>query len=143
VLALPVMHSAGRMTLVGIGLLFACGGHGSVIEDDWVEIDLQGTDQTWFMYPDGCSAPSVSQMYLYEDGYAGAEIAVAIDSLAGTRVGVTIPDEPISLWIGEADGCERFAVSLADSEVGLTAVVDLECDLPWIGVWMSLAFTCS
>lgn len=136
------MHPAARALVALWAVNIACSGHESLLEDDWVEVDLQGTDQTWFMYPDGCSAPSVSRMYLHEDGYDGAEIAVAIDALAGTRVGVTIPDEPISLWIGEGDGCERFSVSITESEVGLTAQVDLECDLPWIGVWMSLEFTC-
>jgi hypothetical protein len=121
-----------RRWLVGL-LVTGCGGHGTA--SDWVEVDLKGTDDEWFMYPDRCYASGPNMVELEEDRYAGARLAVEVDPHIGARVGITIPDEPISLWLGEHDGCETFEVALTPGDDGVTVDVELECELAWIGVW--------
>lgn len=129
-----------RGIVVGLCLLTGgCGPHPTA--SDWVDVDLMGTDQLWSMFPDSCWAVDANTVQLGEDGYAGAQLAIQADPYAGTRVGITIPDEPISLWIGEGDGCQYFAVELLPGEFGVAASVELECELGWVSVWASAQFT--
>lgn len=132
------MVFVGRI-VVGLCLLAGCDHHPTA--PDWVDVDLMGTDQLWSMFPDSCRALGPNAVQLGEDGYDGAQLAVQTDPYAGTRVGITIPDEPISLWIGEGDGCQTFAVELTPDEYGVAASVELECELGWVSVWASTRFT--
>lgn len=132
------MSYAARF-IVGLCLLAGCGPH--PVASDWVDVDLMGTDQLWSMFPDSCSAYSESSVQLGEDGYDGAQLVIQADPFTGTRVGVTIPDEPVSLWVGEGDGCQNFAVEVTPGEHGIAVSVELECELGWVSLWASTRFT--
>lgn len=130
--------SFARRWAVGLMLLAGCDHPGV---SDWVDVDLQGTDQLWSMFPDRCTAAGPSSVRLAEDGYAGAQMVIESDPFTGGRVGITIPDEPISLWLGEADGCQRFDVAVSESDGVIAVSVELACELGWIDVWASTQFT--
>ncbi|MBL9099482.1 MAG: hypothetical protein JNL82_00920 [Myxococcales bacterium] len=137
------MRSLGRW-LLGLALVAGCDG---VLADNWVEVDLAGTDQTWNMYPDSCTLLDANTVSIVEGGYDGAALTLAVDPLQGsTRVGIEIPPavtgegEPVALWLSASDACETFAVAVTTSEYTTTVQVDLACELPWVGVWTSLTF---
>jgi hypothetical protein len=135
------MHALCRWL---VGLLFVAGcDHGPW--GNWVEVDLAGTDETWNMYPDWCSVIDANTVEIGEDGHDGAWMTLSADPLVGARVGLVIPEpvegEPLTLWLGEFDACRRFEVEVTPGEVGAAVRVDLECELPWVGLWTSVAFT--
>ena len=96
--------------------------------------DVVGTDYHFGWMRVGVSAYDNTSNSLVITAYD-----YAYESVAG--VGITIPDEPISLWIGEGDGCQTFAVELTPDEYGVAASVELECELGWVSVWASTRFT--
>lgn len=63
---------------------------------------------------------------------------IQADPFTGTRGGVKIPDEPVSLWVGEGDGCQSFAVEVTR---GGAVSVELACELGWVSLWASTRFT--
>ena len=72
-------------------------------------------------------------------------MSLSADPVVGSRVGLVIPNpvegEPIALWLGAFDSCERFEVVVTPGEYTTSVTVDLACELPWIGVWTSVSFT--